>query len=512
MLKLKRSCLAIAAAVLMTMLAGCGNNTEGISGTSSTTQSTDLSAPASNSSTAESSTSSLTESSSDTSSVAEPVEEPQPEKIPLTDEELDEIFIGSVTMQFFKPYEKANKEFDLTVSIDNVEMLDYILTKLIGIVENGEFDDYERISDPEWLMDTEYYYFKLETAEKLIQKYFLPTFMISSIDYTKSEFWDPENNWFKPWRIIDGFMGARGLEYYYLNESGYKAGDYYYVSLVPLADYPNAEMAFGDGLSLKYPEMSYISSDYFDIPRVRLKLKKFIRYSSLGDTMETYVCVGFAPVDERPDWLKFAAKLFKDNDLENASMIGQPPIEDEFYNMPAVRTAGVINTPFGKRMYVYEKNYREGMLEFHFEHTITTFGTRGQNDKVIFSVSTYANTGTDGVPNVMASNVHTSTFTCDDLFSGNKYVRELRDGERTTCDDNLENVSTELIHNEKWTMNDKEISETEFTSAEPVSYFLKNFKGDGTYEPYTFYTLYSCKVKDCITLADYYEMCRVITE
>ncbi len=506
---MKKLCIAaiLAAAMLLT---ACGKDSENISGTSSTTQSTDLSAPASNSSTAESSTSSLTESSSDTSSVAEPVEEPQqPEKIPLTDEELDEIFIGSVTMQFFKPYEKANKEFDLTVSIDNVEMLDYILTKFAGIVEA---DDYELISDPEWPEDIEYYFFKPETLEKAIQKHLLPTFKIGSVDYTKSKYWDPENNWFKPWRIIDGFMGARGSEYFYLNESGYKAGDYYYVSLVPLADYPNAENAFVDGLSLKYPEMSYISSDYFDIPRVRLKLKKFIINNAFGEPWETYMCVSFAPVDERPDWLKFAAKFFKDNDLENVEMIGQPPTMDEFYNTPAVRTAGVLDTPFGKRMYLYEKNYREGMTKFDYAHDITTFGTRGQNDKVIFSVSTYANTGTDGVPNVMASNVHTSTFTCDDLFSGNKYVRELRDGERTTCDDNLENVSTELIHNEKWTMNDKEISETEFTSAEPVSYFLKNFKGDGTYEPYTFYTLYSCKVKDCITLADYYEMCRVLTD
>ena len=199
------------------LLTACGKDTEIISGTGTSTQSTvaennSSSAPASSSGTAESNTSSLTESSSDTSS--EPIEEPpQPEMIPLTKEELHEISISPMSIQFFKSYERNSKSFDYTASIDDVEMLDFVFTRLLFLIETDEADHYERVDDMSMDGYTEYYYFTPETAEKLIQEKFLPSFKIGSVDHTKSLYCDTEKEQFKIALLSDTYNGFRSFFY-----------------------------------------------------------------------------------------------------------------------------------------------------------------------------------------------------------------------------------------------------------------------------------------------------------
>lgn len=191
-----------ACAVIMSF-SGCGENMENISDMNSMTQSTNSDT---DSSAFESSTSDLTGIDSETSNTDK---QEQPKKIPMTDEELDKMFIGPYAINFFKQYEQAGKEFDFTISIDNVELLTHILDRLTGIIEKDDADNYELISDPMWDWDTEYYYFKPETVEKLIQEYFLSSFKISSVDYTKLGCWDSEKKQFKVQLIHDGYIGAR---------------------------------------------------------------------------------------------------------------------------------------------------------------------------------------------------------------------------------------------------------------------------------------------------------------
>ena len=505
------------------LLTACGKDTEIISGTGTSTQSTvaennSSSAPASSSGTAESNTSSLTESSSDTSS--EPIEEPpQPEMIPLTKEELHEISISPMSIQFFKSYERNSKSFDYTASIDDVEMLDFVFTRLLFLIETDEADHYENVEDHD-SMDgyTEYYYFTPETAEKLIQEKFFPSFKISSVDYTKSTYWDREIKQFKTAFREDAYHGG-GLDsfYLYLSESGYRIDDCYYINLVPLCDY------FGEGyfrigeVDAEHLKLSDIASVYFDIPRVQVKLKKF-NVKSHWDTdymYDYYAFVGFEPVDNRPEWVNTAEQLFKDNDLENVEMIGLTASEENNgFNTLILRTAGVLSTPFGKRIYLYEKHYTERNLYHDYYHAINTFGTRGKNDNIQYLISSGSREGAGDYTGSQYHYIEDSTLTCNDVLSGVKYIHTVEEGfvEYYDIANNYRVIDRKDVHEESWKMNDKDISEAEYNSAEAVVYFLDNFDGDGKYDPYEFDTLYSCEVTDCITLGDYFEMCRIITE
>ncbi len=445
-------------------------------------------------------------SDSTSSSVKPPFvwEQPQQqEKIPLTYDELADILVDFNTTGFFQSYKEANQKYDLTVSIDTIDKFDFILKKLTAVAEDDEADHCEHSHMTAWAS----YVYKPETAEKLIRKYFLPTFKISSIDYRSSMYWNSE---------YEHFDTENDYDIYYsrcLNESGYKVGDYYYINTVTLDNYPNAEKMYYVGDSLNDLNMSYITSDFFDIPRVQLKFKKFNKfnkYNAMGEPMEIYVCVGYSPVDEIPDWLECAAKLYKDNDLANVEMIGKAPVQDSGLDMTLKRTAGVINTPFGKRLYLYGINQNQGGFGYDYTHTITTLGTRGQNDKIEYSVHNYSKLGSGGYYNNFID-LKYNYLVCNDVFSNEKYTYYLEEGTATTYE-NGETVEEKKVHEESWTLNDKDISEKKFNSAEVVSYFLNTFKGYGKSEQYEFDSLYSCEVEDCITLADYYEMCRVMTD
>lgn len=436
------------------------------------------------------------------SSLRSPViwEQPQQqEKIPLTDEEESKLGFGPTTINFFAGYAKANQKYDLTNSIDTIDKLNFILSKLTVVAKKEEADDSEFFEGD--FRDWTVYYYKPETVEKLIRKYFLPSFKIESIDYTKSAYWNPENGRFEVEEDFDAFEGI-SKEYYYIHEDAYKAGDYYYLYAVPLADYPNAEQVYIDR------RLSNFSSDYFDIPRVKLKFKKFYLGEYYGEQVYNYVCVGCEPVDKRPDWLECAAKLFKDNDLANVEMIGKAPVQDSGLDMTLKRTAGVINTPFGKRLYLYEKKVHMGNLQFAYKHDITTFGTRGKDDRIVYSMDVFTSQG--GNLNAF-SNISDETLTCNDVFSNEKYTHFLQEGEETTYE-NGKTVNIKDIHKESWKLNDEDISENKFNSAEVVSYFLNTFKGYGLSEQYEFDSLYSCEVENGITLAVYYEMCHIMTD
>ncbi len=437
----------------------------------------------------------------------------QQEKIPLTYDELAEIDLRPSAIFYFKEYEKSNQKYDLTASIDTVDKLNYIIKMLPSVAGPDAADDSEYFNPEETMTDLTMYYYNPKTVEKLIRKHFLPTFKISSIDYKSSMYWNSEKGRFETEdRGFDGFMGEVGSEFYYLKESGYKSGDYYYVNLVPLANYPNAEKMYYEGNSLNNLNMSYITSDFFDIPRVHVKFKQFKEYGVLGNPIDayTYECVGFSPVDEIPDWLECAAKLFKGNDLANVEMIGKAPVQDSGLDMTLKRTAGVINTPFGKRLYLYGINQNQGGFGYDYTHTITTLGTRGQNDKIEYSVHNFSKLSSGGYYNNFID-LKFNYLVCNDVFSNEKYTYYLEDGTATTYE-NGETVEEKEVHEESWTLNDKDISEKKFNSAEVVSYFLNTFKGYGKSEQYEFDSLYSCEVEDCITLADYYEMCRVMTD
>ena len=516
-MKLKRTSAVIAAAVLALSLTACGKDTENTSGgVSSMVQST---AADSSSSTAESSTSSLTAGSSDTSSAENPVEEPpQPKKIPLTGEELREIDIGPISTDFFKTYESSGRSFDLTSSIDNIEMFDFILGNLVRFIEKDEADYHEWVSDPAWKVDKDCWWFKPETAENLIREKFLPSFKISSVDHTASAHWDTEKGQFKVLYELDSYLDGRGRgQYDYLNESGYKTDDYYYINLVPLNDYPMADMHFYAYPSMdEIIKMSDITSEYFAIPRVRVKLKKFAKKALYDDYFfEVFILVGFEPVDDRPEWVHTAEQLFKDNDLENVEMIGINALEENTgFNTQTLRTAGVLSAPFGKRIYLYEKQYTERTLYRDYYHDINTFGMRGKNDNIRYVLFSESREGTGDYIGSQYHYIESSTLTCNDILSGVKYVHDIEEGfiEYYDVSDNNGGVARKDIHEESWKLNDKNISEAEYNSAEAVAYFLDSFKGDGKSAPYEFDTLYSCEVTDCITLGDYFEMCRIITD
>lgn len=501
----RRILAVILAGVVAIGFSGCGKGAENLNQSVPLPQSTASSKPAS---VAQSSVSTTSESSgaSDVQVI------PQQEKIPLTEDELDQIYISYHTINFFKPYEQASEEFDFTESISDVKMLDYIFDKLSAMMLKGYVDfneeDYESGFEP----DNDYvfgvFHFTCEKAEKLIQKHFLPNFMINSVDYTKSEYWDQEEKQFNLFAQFDRFTGDPGKEYYYYKESGYKIGDYYYINLVPLADYPNIEKAleFGCGRRDKI-KMAGITSEFFDIPRVCLKVKKFSIKDIIGETGGADMCVGLSLNDDRPDWVEMAEKFYKDNDLGNNYMIGRNSNNTNSYCPP---TAGVISTPFGKRMYLYNEEH-SGSSSIYDTYNLSTFGTRGQNDELNFSLDC-ANVCGGFSPWVNTNNI---TISCNDVFSDKKYVYNWTKGDKIYYGNGGTIEKEEEVFEETWKLNDKEISERKFNSADVVSYFYEIYDEDEYGQSNISLArdlLYSCDIEKGLSLADYYEICRILFE
>ena len=492
-MKLKRTIAMIAAAVLALSLTACGKDTENTSSADAPTQSTSVnsstSAPKSSTSKTEGGTSSPTAASSDTSSAEKPVEEPpQPKKIPLTDEELREINIGPISTDFFKTYERSGRSFDLTTSIDNIEMFDFILGRLVRVIETDEADYYERLSDPTWMDDIDYYYFKPETAEKLIREKFLPSFEISSVDHTKSTYWDTEKGQFGVNFAIDGYIGGRGRgRYDYLNESGYKIDGYYFINLVPLNDYPMTDVYFEwQAIMAEQIKMSDITSEYFAIPRVRVKLKKFAQKSPYEDVFyDTFILVGFEPVDERLEWVKTAENVYNTMKNDGIFQDGQP------------YSAGVMDGGLGKRIYL--SSYSEmGSHRFTRSETIITYGSRDKGDVIT------VNRHNGGALNYMETDPQKMW---GETYGGCTIEDKLKDEKYSYSFDVFEyppDYTGSYFEDSPPTYkhNGKEISEDEYNSAELVRYFEGNEN-----------KIYTCNDGiDKITLGEYFEMCRIITD
>lgn len=187
-------------------------------------------------------------------------------------------------------------------------MSDFVFTRLLFLIDTGEADHYERVDDMSMDGYTEYYYFTLETAEKLIQEKFLPSFKISSLNHTKSRYWNTDKRQFEAAFFSDAYNGGISSYYYYLNESGYKIDDSYYIDLVPLGGYLKEGYFRPGEVDAKHIKMSDIASDYFDIPRVQVKLKKFNvkNHWNTDHLYDYYAVVGFGPVDDRPEWVNTA--------------------------------------------------------------------------------------------------------------------------------------------------------------------------------------------------------------
>lgn len=484
----------ISVLALAMLLTACGDNTtnesrspstSAVSSSKETTSSIAESVPASQLSSAE------------TSSAEPPVIQEQPEKIQLAQDEHGHFMSSD---HFYYTTQAVKSGFDLTNSINDIDTLEYALSILPRL--GGKADDSKNDMPEDFIGGALSFtlIYKPESAEQQIREYLLPSFKIDSIDYKNSDLWDAENGYIK----VNSYSSAD--EELGVVESAYKLGDYYYAAMVLRThlDYIAPFTSYSD-----YLAALTLNEENLNIPLVQVKFEKVTTKDEYGEH-DYYIPIGFDPADQRPEWMKKAAQLYKDNDFENVAMIGQIPDKDDFYNMPSVRTAGVISTPFGKRIYLYEKNYREGLSQFYYGHTLTTFGTRGQNDKIVYSMSSSSRSGTGGAIDQM-SEITEKTLTCSDLYSDKRYVHDLEEGEVITYE-NGKIVNTRDVHEESWTLNDKDISEKEYKSADIVSYFLENFKGDGTYNPYTFDSLYSCEVNGCITLTEYYEMCCFIIE
>lgn len=462
---------------LVMLLTACGEDMEKISGADtsnpSTTATNSSSTTTSISDTSERSTSDLTESISDEN---ETPEQEQLEKIPLTNEELSQIYLSPLTASFFKTYAKNGKSFDFTVSIDNIEMLNFIIGRLVQIIEIDEADDYEMIYNDE-VMDgqEEYYYFSTETVEKLIQKNFLPSFEISSLDYKKSLYWNAEKDCFKVMDFPDSYNGG---ERECVIESGYTAGDYYYLSVViPNNGYFNTPDLY---------RISFLPSEYFEFPRVQLKLKKYSR--RIEDRYyDVLVLVGFEPVDDRPEWVDAAEILF--------NTVNWKFTADSSYSFTSM---GIIDGSIGKRVFIASWSMLGGAHVIQ-SATCHTYGIRGEND-VISCHSNLENYIITDYETHDMYDVTDGSVTIEDSFKGETYKSTYH---------KVSNDKTET-----YLLNDSEISKSQFDSAVVVDYF----NGIVDFDSATIRTdderlVYKYEHDlDNITLADLYEIARIITK
>lgn len=404
--------------------------------------------------------------------------EPEEERILLTDEELKNIslfypllMLQSESLSFDVP------EFDLTSSIKKTEELDIALKMLRFIVADDDADSSELIEDV--LTNINIYSFSPETMEKTIRKYFLPSFEIKDVDYTKSEYWNRSNNTFE----LMGFVraGGDGIERYHI-ESGYKKGDCYYLTFVSIADYAYKNQIY-DGFDLK---LSQISDEYFDFPRGQLKVKKFT-------AADRYLPLAYNSLDDRPDYMKKASDFFKENNLSSLETVKtfnsiDFPDDREFF-------AGVMNGVSGKRMYFGCFHYiyvNTGTSEINLE----TYGTRGKNDKMTFEYSNSGIMAMHGFSNVTSKNI-------TDHFSSETYTYKF--SSKTQYNGNGVEDST---ISESCALNNSEISKDRFDSAPVISYFSDDRTNNCVKDP----VLQIEHTPDEMTLNDYYELCKALFE
>lgn len=478
-------------------------------------------------------TSDRPDSSAPNSSESKPEAPERLKKIPLTDEELFEInqrLAGSIYVfiaDHFYIYAENGKSFDCTVSIDNVGMLGYVIDRLLRIIEKDEADVYEKIEIPDSLFGgTAFYYFTPETLERLIQKYFLPSFEISSLDYTQSPYWDAEKGQIKA-EYYGDFDQTGNTPFF--AENGYTDGEYYYLSAVFSHD--TSILYAGEDLF----RLSSIPAEYFELPRVQLKVKKFTvkRYDDYYDNC--YIIVGFDPTDERAEWVKTAEYLY------NTVNWNYSPESPEIIPMPfpSYISTGVIDGSLGKRVYTnitsYRDEYAPGLsTDYTGKDVLYTYGLHGENDVISCEIyyDGYHSSGEvyyNDRWGVMVNFGNDVSITVEDKFKGEtyKHTYSTHTDYYIAYDDTDHETSVPIIKNEKFTLNDVEISESDFYSAEIVRYFDEIINLDSIYEKMAdeFVDKYfvdfdedrllyehTSSYLDEFTLGDLYEMARIMTE
>ena len=450
-MKFKRIAAAVIAAACALSLAACGEDSENASGKNSLTHNSDFDTV---SSAPESSISDLT---GDDSEVSATDEQEQLEKIPLTDDELWSMELLLMGWHSDSPLTKLKQqnqeEFDIEAKMNDINELDIVLPIMLRDCDA----DKETVISGE-MGDISHYFYSPETVEKHIKKNYLPKFDINNVDYTKSNYWSEEDKAFIKYSGAGG-----GVENIFSLEYGYRQGDEYYL----IGVYTDGAMVHKD------TKLSYLQTDYFDFPRKELKIK--------NDCLMSY-----KSIDDRPAWVDTAANLFSVRDWRNAE-----------YSSYLYSSIGVIDGSLGKRMFIaYE--YQIGNVHLITEAACYTYGIRSKNDIISCHGSHQYITVTDHVNQTMYD-VTENSITVRDDFKAEIYkytYQRSADGET-----------------EKYSLNDSEVSKSEFNSAEVVDYFNGIVDFDSVTIRIDDGRLVYKSEHDFndITLGDLYEIARIIT-
>lgn len=425
-------------------------------------------------------------------------------KTQLTEEELRSLFLQPSMFSLCNECVKSSSPFDITISINNLQEFNYAIAYLTNQISNDEADLVEY--DPNMaLFETYYYYFSPETTEKLFQKYYCSSFELNSINYTESPYWDTDKNQFVVETVFDCWQVPVYDGNYYVYENAFKKGDYYYVDAAYINEYKglsdklekNAYInnIFGD-TDYNVLNLSDITSDYFDIPRCRLKFKQ---YKNKEYNNNEYFLVGCEPLEERPEWLDTAEKLFP----SASELFSDENILIDGFNSKV--SAGVISTPYGKRIYgfMYGNIIPNGERNF-----IKTIGLRGENDEIDYQMS-YAGTASGGPQNSTSHWIE-----CNDIYSNNEYYYDITELREDIFDENGVFLYEDKTITETWKLNGKEITSEEFNSADVISYCFETFGYENFSRPFEFESDYSYEMdyytRQLFPLGEYLNMCRVI--
>lgn len=273
---------------------------------------------------------------------------------------------------------------------------------------------------------------------------------------------------------------------FFIQEDGYKQGDYIYVTAVFIDENhgTSANLKQTPFPSASKINLSDITPEYFDLPRCQMKFKKLTIKDF--DRYEPYFLVGFKPTDERPAGLDFAKKFYSEiKSLDTPHDDGSRLVD-----------FGLLDTKLGKRAYIYsfsELGLRDYMSDTHY----VTYGARGENDKIEFNkhYSSETHWSNDDITNIWdCLSTETSII---DSFNGDAFKYSYA---------NIGHEDGTYEETAEYTHNDQPVSERDFYSAELVDDFKDYFKSESYAPP-------GEKLQaDTQTLAGLYEIARAVTE
>ena len=410
----------------------------------------------------------------------------------LPKEPLDKnIILNDTDFVFYSYYycmscARSNKSFDITKSIDSIELFNRLLDYVF--IPDDDPDKVEELEED--ILGGDYYYYSLEKTEKLIQKSMFPKFKLSSVDYKKSECWSEEDNCFI-WtpKIAGGGLGDY-FNSFFIQEDGYKQGDYVYVTVAFVDENRGTSRNLCKTALPPASEIDIwdITPEYFDLPRYQMKFKKF----EVEDHYyyEPYFLVGFKPIDERPAGFDFAKMLY--SEIDSFDMYDISNVFGGF---------GLMDTILGKRAYIFSWS-QLGSHNYMEYNNYMTYGASGENDKIEFDhfINNQIIWDTED-PNIMWG-YDLDEITITDSFNGDtfKYSFEKAGHRDGTYDETAE-----------YTHNDEPVSEQEFYSAKLVNDFKDYFKSDMYSPPCEIIKQYDYQAGSS-TLADVYEIARAVIE